>query len=269
MAALGLVAHARTAAELQRALTAGRKQAVPLAPAIDAASLVLAATPRVTVRLRARLARAAATAAAVTLMLLALVASDATYPVVAEALALPDSSMLSTRANAVALVVRGDRPALLALGPIARREHLHASLAASGPLTVRDVATLRADGLDPIPVLHSGGVASVFATRSELRDQAARYRLRGRFYYLAPGEGFTIGDYLVARELGGTPVQAGAELTPGLRDLPALHAGEVVVAALPRGEAGRGSLLSSIRRLERQGLVVSSVQRLARTDFPP
>jgi processive 1,2-diacylglycerol beta-glucosyltransferase len=54
MAALGLVAHARTAAELRSALAAARKPTVSLAPAIDAASLVLAATPRVGVRLRAR-----------------------------------------------------------------------------------------------------------------------------------------------------------------------------------------------------------------------
>jgi processive 1,2-diacylglycerol beta-glucosyltransferase len=270
MAALGLVVHARTAAELRSAMSAAaRKPPVPLAPAIDAATLVLAATPRVAVRLRARLARTAATAAAVALTLFALLASDATYPVVAEALALPNSSLLSTSANAVALVVRGDRRALLALGPIARREHLHASVAASGPLTARDVAALQAAGLDPIPVLRSSGISSVFAARGQLRDQTARYRLRGRFYYLAPDEGFTIGDYLLARELGGTPVQAGAELTPGLLGRTALHAGEVVAATIAPGDDSRGSLVASIQRLERDGLVVSSVQRLARTDLPP
>ena len=64
MAALGLVAHATSAAELRAAML-GREQrpAALLGRGIDAASLVLAAAPRVTVRLRARAARVAALAA--------------------------------------------------------------------------------------------------------------------------------------------------------------------------------------------------------------
>jgi len=265
MAALGLVADARSAVELRVALiAAATKPTVLLAHAGDAASLVLTAAPRVAVRLKARLARTAATAAALAVVLFALFASDATYPVVAEALALPESTSLSPAGHTVALVVRGRRRDLLALAPIARRDHLQASVAVSERLSAEDVAALRAAGLDPIPELRAGGVAGSLAARGQLQGQIARYQLRGRFYYLAPSEGFTITDYLLARELGGAPIQAGCDLTTHGRDLGSLHPGEVVVATLgPDRDHTQAYLLASIRRLERAGLAVSSVQRLA------
>jgi len=265
MAALGLVAHARSAAELRAELvTAAGKTAVSFAWGSDAASLVLAAAPRVAVRLRARLARTAATAATLAVVLFAFLASDATYPVVAEALALPETTSVSPGGSAVALVVRGQRPDLLALAQVARKEHLHASVAVSAAVATDDVATLRTAGLDPIPELSAGGVASAFDAREQLQRQVASYELGRHFYYLAPREGFTITDYLLARELGGTPLQAGRDLLAPGSDLGSLHPGEVIVATLglDRGH-DRAHLLASVRLLERSGLSVSSVQRLA------
>ena len=131
MAALDLVVHARSRMELRNALGVARaRPSVLLAKRSDAASLVLAITPRIAVRLRARLARTAATAAALAAVLFVLYASDVTYPVVAEALALPESTSLAPAGHAVALVVRGQRRDLLALAPIARHHHLRASVAA-------------------------------------------------------------------------------------------------------------------------------------------
>jgi len=263
MAALGLGAHARSAAELRDALVAAAaKQTVPLAQGVDAASLVLAAAPRVVVRLQARLARTAATAAALSLMLFAFLASDATYPVVAEALAFPESTSFSANRQAVALVVRGEPGDLIAFAPIARAQHLHASVAALGPLTSADVGALRAAGLDPVPELSAGGVASLFDVHGQLEGQVARYRLRGRFYYLAPHEGFTFGDYLLARHLGGTPIQAGYDLANRKLVLGAIHPGEVLVASLGPGPRDGRELLASVRRLENGGLAVSSVRGL-------
>ena len=97
-----------------------------------------------------------------------------------------------------------------------------------------------------------------------LDDVCARYRLHGRFYYLAPHEGFTIGHYLLARDLGGAPLQAGYTLTSGPVEPGSLHPGEVVVATLGPGRGHAcAHLLTSIRRIEHAGLAVSSVQRLA------
>jgi hypothetical protein len=114
------------------------------------------------------------------LILFALFVMDATYPVVAEAFALPESTSLSSAGQSVALIVRGPRSDLLAFASLARRERLHASVAVSGPLGDKDVAVLRAAGLDPIPALQTGGVGSWFDAREQLHRQTSRYGLHGR-----------------------------------------------------------------------------------------
>ena len=173
MASLGLVVHARSATELRAALlAAGGTSKVTLSRGVDAASLVLAAMPRVAVRPRARFARTMASTAAATALLFALLASDATYPVVAEALALPESTTIVPADDSVALVVEGKRRELLALAAVARTNHLHASVAASEPLSGKDVATLRTDGLDPMPELSSHGVRSWFHAHGQLETPA-------------------------------------------------------------------------------------------------
>jgi UDP-N-acetylglucosamine:LPS N-acetylglucosamine transferase len=265
MSALGLVAHARSVRELRAALVAAPTiPKVVLARSVDAASLVLGAAPRVAVRLQARLARTAATAAALAVALFALFASDATYPVVAEAFALPESTSLSSSEQAAALVIRGDRRDLLSLAVAARKDHLHASVASSGALTTEDVAALRAAGLDPIPELGAGGIDSWLGARGQLQSQVARYRLNGPFHYLAPREGFTIVDYLLARQLGGVPIQAHSDLLTRGQGNGSVDPGQVVVATLGTDHAhDRAHLIAAIRRLERTGITVSSVQRLS------
>jgi len=262
MAALGLVAHATSAAELRAAML-GREQrpAALLGRGIDAASLVLAAAPRVTVRLRARAARVAALAATVAVILLGALASDLTYPVVAKALALPETTSLRPSGSSVALIVRGSRPALLALARYARGKDVNASVASPDPLTARDITTLRAAGLDPIPEIASGGIVAAVGTRRLLRRQRTSYGLRGHFYFLAPHEGFTIADYLLAHHLGGTPLQADRSLPSTARDLASLRPGDVVVATLgPARRPDRVRLLRSVRQLERDGLSIAPVQ---------
>jgi hypothetical protein len=141
---------------------------------------------------------------------------------------------------------------------------LHASIAAAGPLTNEDAVALRAAGLEPIPELTASGVASWFEARDQLKSQVARYRLKGSFLYLAPSEGFTLGDYMLARHLGGRPIQAGGSLPTAASNLASVHAGQILLATLgSHRDRGVAHLLASIRRLERAGLVVSSVQRLA------
>ena len=265
MASLGLVVHARSAAELRGALAAaGSRSNATLSTGADAASLVLAAMPRVSVRRRAQFARTMASVAAATTLLFILLASDATYPVVAEALALPESTTVVPANDSVALVVQGRRSDLMALAAVARKDHLHASVTASDTLSIQDAAILRADGLDPMPGLTSRGVRSWFHTHGQLESQRSAYRLGGTFRYLAPREGFTIADYLLARHAGGRPVQAGYTLAPLDFTPGAVHAGEVVLATLDDDPGNDVShVLGAVRLIERSGLGVSSVQRLS------
>jgi processive 1,2-diacylglycerol beta-glucosyltransferase len=271
MASLGLVEHARSTTELKTALLAApTTPRTRLLAGIDGASLVLALTPRVVASLRARLARTAATAASVAVLLFAFLASDLTYPMVAEALALPDSTSISTDRHAVALVIRGQLHDLLALSGTARRIHLRVSVAVTGSPTALDVARLRRSGLDPIPELRARGVASWFEASRQIEEQRVRYGLGRSFYYVAPDDGFTLTDYLLARRLGGEPVQGRtAALTDG-RELSSLRPGEIVVATLDSDRLTQhAALLATIRRIERAGLEVSSVQRLAAAQAGP
>lgn len=262
MATLGLLAHARTTAELLAALAAAlRTPSVAVERTVDAATLALSTTPRVAARLRARLAHGTATMLAFVAVLFVLFASDATYPIVAEALSLQESTTVPTSRAAVALVVRGSRSDLLAFAPVAQRAQLRASVTSTSTLTRRDVRVLRRAGLDPIPELADRGVRSWFDARGNLERQLASERVGGHFFYLAPHEGFTITDYLLLRELGGTPIQTGRELIGRADDAGPLRRGDVVTATLGAGRS-RSAVVAAARRLAGSGLAVGSVQQL-------
>jgi processive 1,2-diacylglycerol beta-glucosyltransferase len=265
MASLGLVSHARSTNELESALRAPTRlrRDIDLAVGVDAASLVLSLRPRIVAPLRSRLARPAAMAASAAALMFAFFASDLTYPVVAEALALPDTTSISTDTHSVALVIRGRPRNLLALTGVARRLHLRASVAVTGPVSTREVQSLRRSGFDPIPELRGQGVSSWFEASHQVDEQRSRYGLDRSFYYLAPHEGFTLTDYLLARRLGGKPVQ-GHEIDLTDPSEAVLRPGTIVIATVaPDRTPIRAALIATIRRIERTGLAVTSVQRLA------
>ena len=202
-------------------------------------------------------------AASAAALMFAFFASDLTYPVVAEALALPDTTSISTDTHSVALVIRGRPRNLLALTGVARRLHLRASVAVTGPVSTRDVQSLRRSGFDPIPELRGQGVSSWFEASHQVDEQRSRYGLDRSFYYLAPHEGFTLTDYLLARRLGGKPVQ-GHEIDLTDPSEAVLRPGTIVIATVaPDRTPIRAALIATIRRIERTGLAVTSVQRLA------
>ena len=197
-------------------------------------------------------------------MLFALLASDATYPLVAEALALPESTTLTTPRNAVALVVRGSRRDLLALAPIAHRERLRASVATTDPLTSHDVAALRRAGLDPLPELPAGGVGSWLAARRELELTDRRRACEGPVRVPRPARGLHDHRLPAPPRVGWLAIQAGRELIEPGDDAEPLRRGTVVTATLG-GASGqsRAALLPAVRRLAEDGLGVASVQELA------
>ena len=261
MAALGLLVHARSAAELRVALRPGTtRTAAPLTHDDDAAELVLAARARVVTRTRARAARPLAMAAAMTVLVLAVFSSDLTYPLVAEAFRLPEARSIASPDHAAALVIRGDRASLLAFAPIARRHHLHGSVATSDPLTRGQVARLRAAGLDPIPSIAVEGVRWSLSAERQLMARVREYRAGHSFYYLAPDDGFTIAEYLFAHHLGGIPLQGSAVLATV--DGTDLRPGAIVTATLEPGAAAAAQLLRVWERISRAGLAISSVQLL-------
>jgi len=264
MAVLGLLVHARSTAELRSALAVDRASGgVILAHPDAAADLVLAARARVSARVHARAARPLALSAAMTALVLGIFSSDLTYPLVAGAFSLPNTSAVGQPGKAISLVVSGDPESLLAFAPVARSHRLRGSVVSGEPLSRGEVAVLRAAGLDPIPGITSGGIRSSLSQRGTLRAEVDAYRAGRRFYFLAPREGFTIADYLFARHLGGIPLQAsgvlgrvrGADLRPG----------EIVTAELRPGAVAAAELVRSWERLAASVQVVSSVPAVRST----
>ena len=264
MAALGLLVHARSTAELRSALVVERGSGGGMLAHQDAAAdLVLAVRARVTTRVRARAARPLALAAAMTALVLGIFSSDLTYPLVAGAFSLPNTSAIGQPGEAISLVVSGDPESLLAFAPLARSHHLRGSVVSAEPLSRRQVAALRAAGLDPIPGITSGGIRSSLSQRGTLSVEVNAYGAGRHFYFLAPRDGFTIADYLFARHLGGIPLQAsgvlghvrGADLRPG----------EIVAAELRPGAGAAAELLRSWERLAGSVQAVSSVPAVAPT----
>ena len=182
-------------------------------------------------------------AAGMAVLVLAVFSSDLTYPLVAEAFALPETKAIVQPHDAVALVVRGDRAALLAFAPLAQMHHLHGSVVTSDALTSREVARLRAAGLDPIPELRAEGVRWSLTAERALKAQVREYGLGGSFHYLAPHDGFTITEYLFARHLGGKPLQGSVTLTA--RGNVRLQPGIIVTATLGPGSR-RGAAAASV-----------------------
>ncbi len=264
MAALGLLVDARSRADLRIALAVDRERAGGvLAHPDTAADLVLAADARVTARARARVARPVALAVAMTVLVLGIVSSDLTYPLVAEAFSLPETRAVAQPGDAISLVVSGDRDSLLAFAPIARSHHLRGSIVTSESLSRRQIAVLRAAGLEPIPGITSGGIRSSLSQRAQLSAQAHAYRAGRHFYFIAPRDGFTIADYLVAHHLGGIPLQASAVL--GHVRGADLRPGEIVTAQLRSGTAAAEELLRSWERLVGSVPAVSAVPAARRT----
>ena len=226
-------------------------------PGAAAADLVLAARARVTARVRARAARPLALAAAATVLVLGIFSSDLTYPLVAEGFSLPSTRAVEQPGKAISLVVSGDPESLLAFAPVARSHHLRGSVVSGEPLSRREVAVLRAAGLEPIPGITSGGIRSSLWQRGTLRAQVNAYRAGRHFYFLAPRDGFTIADYLFARHLGGIPLQASGVLG-NVRGVD-LRRGEIVTAELRPGAVAAAELLRSWERLAGSVQAVSSI----------
>jgi processive 1,2-diacylglycerol beta-glucosyltransferase len=244
MASLGLLVDARSRAELDAALLADHDgPGVSLVHEDAAADLVLALRPRVAPRVRARIARPLALATAGLLVMLGVLSSDLTYPLVAEAFVLRETTTIPAAGGGVPIIVSGDRATLLAFAPVAQRHHLHGSVLPRDRLSGGDVSKLRAAGLEPIPGITTGGVRSSLSVRGRLIEQVHTYQVGKRFYFIAPTDGFTIADYLVGRHLGGVALQSNARL--GSLRGQTVAPGAVVTAELRPGRAAAQELVRS------------------------
>jgi hypothetical protein len=124
-----------------------------------------------------------------------------------------------------------------------------------------ELAALRADEMQAVPLLPSSGLVRWLGTRGVLRRMTHALGYGHHFFYTS--RGFSIGQYLFAHGAGGRPI-AGAVQLDGGDTIGQLHAGEVVELSV-RNDQGLVPLLIALRqRLSAEGLHAVPVGELMR-----
>jgi len=111
---------------------------------------------------------------------------------------------------------------------------IHVSFADDGSVpSPATIAAVRSLGDEVLPEVPGSGALRWVRTRGLLRSQARALGLRHRFFYLQPRGGLTVGQLVLARTAGATPVSGAMRLsaTGRLPQRPT-RAGDVVVVEL-------------------------------------
>jgi processive 1,2-diacylglycerol beta-glucosyltransferase len=145
----------------------------------------------------------------------------------------PLTHVKTTQANVGVIVHVPTRDIGMVAAELARAG-IHVSLADdSGVPSHARIARLRSLGDELLPEIPGSGPLRWERTRGVLRSQARALGLRHRFYYLQPRGGLSVGQLVLARTAGATPVSGALRLsaTGALPQRP-MRAGDVLVVEL-------------------------------------
>jgi processive 1,2-diacylglycerol beta-glucosyltransferase len=168
----------------------------------------------------------------------------------------------------VGLVVRAPAGEVKLLASELAGAGIHASFADNGAdasATIGDLRSLHDELVPEVP--SSRSLFRWLRTRGTLRSQARALGLRHRFYFLQPPNGLTVGQLVLARTAGATPV-AGALRLNATGPLPQrpMRAGDVLVVSVdgsPSSLAGVERIVSWLRSdglsVEPLGLLTGSL----------
>ncbi|HXR29357.1 MAG TPA: glycosyltransferase [Solirubrobacteraceae bacterium] len=261
--------HVRaTFSDSQRAVAATREAAgAPSPPAVD---VVLQAPRRVNPVSLWRLRLAAFATQAVLLLGVGywMMSTDEVTALAASVLDVHQLTHVRTRQPDVGVIVHApgrvaDRVAaqLAAYG-------IHVSIAddAGVPSRAR-IARLNALGDELLPEVPTPALFHWVRTRSLLRKQAHALGLRHRFYYLEPSGGLSVGQLVLARTAGATPVKGALRLSATAR-LPqrTMRAGDVIVVELGGSPSSLAGLVRIVSWLASERLGVEPLSSLMGSD---
>jgi hypothetical protein len=217
MADFDLVRLANSTDELLGHVTescAARPATDEAVPAPRAADLVLGAPRRVATipAWRMRLAHAGAT------LMIALTAgtwmlsTDEVTALAGKVLAVHPVHTVATTKPYVALVVRAPQSSIPALAGHLSRLGVHASFALATVPSPGTIQTLRSLGDAPICEVDRARALKWIQTRGKLRREAHALHLRRHFFYLAPQNGPTVGQLILAKTAGARPVEGSVQI---------------------------------------------------------
>src|SRR5436190_2207262 len=184
-------------------------------PELQAAAVVLGAPRRVRPIPRWRL-QAAAVASQLFLLLGAgtwMMSTDEVTAVASKILHVHPLEQVKTDRPDVGLIVRMPAQDVPRTAARLAAAGIYASFSDSGSVpSASTIATLRALGDEVLPELPGLAALRWVRTRSTLDSQARALGLHHRFYYLQPRGGLTVGQLVLARTTGATPVSGALRL---------------------------------------------------------
>jgi UDP-N-acetylglucosamine:LPS N-acetylglucosamine transferase len=266
MAALDLVLLAKNTSELREHVQASFATAEPEGPAqggvslndAPAADVVLAAPRRVRPIPRWRL-RAVALATQLALLLGVgawMMSTDEVTALATRILKVHPLAKVKTTRPEVGLIVRVPAPAQPAVAALLASRGMHVSFTDGGRVPASStVRTVRALGDEMLPEMPGSAPLRWFKARAILHSQARALGLRHRFYYLQPRGGLSVGQLVLARTAGATPV-CGAMRFSATGRLPQreARAGDVLVVELDGSGASVSGLEREVAALAAEGL---------------
>jgi hypothetical protein len=167
----------------------------------------------------------------------------------------------------VGLVVRAPADEVARLAGELERAGVHASFADNGAhasATIADLLVLHDELIPELP--YSRSPFRWVRTRGTLRSQARALGLRHRFYFLQPPKGLTVGQLVLARSAGATPVAGAMRLNAG-GPLPhnPLLAGDVLVVSADGSPSSLRGTERIVSWLRSDGLSVEPLGSLTRS----
>ena len=225
----------------------------------------LVAGPRPTRRSRgtAVARKALATLAATGLAGLWTFSTDDAYSIVAGALHARPMAAVSTTKPDVGLIIDAPADQIPALSRTLAMHQGGASFTATGNPTPGDLVGLARLGSDEIPVLGRGGVRHWIHLDDHLKRDALALGLGKKFFYLTPHKGLVVGDFLVAKKAGGSPVVS-HKTVKGMDAIPAdVKRGDFVRLSIDPGSPASQQLTFLLDELSARGLTPVRLGALA------
>jgi processive 1,2-diacylglycerol beta-glucosyltransferase len=277
MAALDIVRLANDTSELREHVRASFAEPAPTpaSPAAagtagaEAADVVLGAPWRVRPIPRWRL-RAVALATQLVLLLGAgmwMMSTDEVSAVASAILQVHPLARVHTDTRGVGVIVRMPAESVPGIAALLASRGVHLTFAdgARTP-TATTVSTLRSLDDEVLPEMPGSATLRWLKARAMMHSQARALGLRHRFYYLQPRGGLSVGQLVLARTCGATPVAGAMRLsaTGRLPQRPA-RAGDVLVVELDGSGASLAGLERLLSRLSSEGLAAEPLGSLVRS----
>ncbi len=235
---------------------------------VAAADVVLQAPRRVRPIPRWRL-RAVALASQLVLLLgfgMWMMSTDDVTALASKILHVQPLKQVKTDQPDVGLILHVPSGQVPAVASVLAKRGIHASFADDGGIPqAATVAQMRSLGDELVPEVTGHSIFRWLRTRSALHAQAHALGLSHRFYFLQPRGGLTVGQLVLARTAGATPVCGEQRLSAGALPQGTTRAGDVLVVELDGSPASVSGLERLISWLGARGLGAEPLDWLTRS----